>query len=422
MLGKTFLKSALAVSLLAGVSTAVMAAEPITDARNVSVKSRPRPDYDAVGIRAGSFMIFPTASIGETYNDNIYAVDTDTTDDFITTLASSIAVNSNWSRHALNLNAGLSQYLYTDNSDEDNFNWNVGGDARIDILRDTNISLNAGYVQAHEDRGDPNATAAASEPTEYDMTTAGGSFFQRFNRLFGELGATYTKYDYKDNTTLLGAVIDQDDRDRDQYTESLKFGYDVSPDTNLYIRGTLNQRDYRLRPPSLGIPLDRNSKGYDVVGGSDFKLSTIMQGGVYVGYQHQSYDDATLSDISGLAYGALVNWFVTPLTTVSLTGASAIEETTTAGSSGYQSRGVNLTVDHELLRNVLLSGSVGYTNDKYETITRQDDVISAGLGVAYLLNRNFDLGLNYNYVDRDSDVTGNDYTTNKVALTLTGKL
>ncbi len=221
MSGSVLIKSFLTIGLVIGglvisLSGAAYADEAVTDVRGVSVKERPRPDYDAVGIRAGSFMIFPTASIGETYNDNIYAVDTDTTDDLITTLASSIAVNSNWNRHALNLNAGLSQYLYTDNSDEDNFNWNVGGDARIDILRDTNISLNAGYVQVHEDRGDPNATFAASEPTEYDMTTAGGSFFQRFNRLFGELGATYTKYDYKDNTTLLGAVIDEDDRDRDR--------------------------------------------------------------------------------------------------------------------------------------------------------------------------------------------------------------
>ncbi len=207
-----------------------------------------------------------------------------------------------------------------------------------------------------------------------------------------------------------------------EYTESLKFGYDVSPDTNLYIRGTLNQRDYRLRPPTLGIPLDRNSNGYEVVGGSDFKITSIMQGGIYVGYHEQSYEDVSLSDVSGLAYGADVQWFATPLTTVTLNATSSIEETTTLGASGYQSNSFGVTVDHELMRNIILTGNVGYSLSDYDTITRQDDTIRAGLGVQYLVNRNFDLGLNYNLTDRNSDVIANDYQRNVVGLTLIGKL
>ncbi|MBI1260831.1 MAG: outer membrane beta-barrel protein [Rhizobiales bacterium] len=418
----SILKAALTLCVVTGVTGAALAEEATTDQRGVSVKERARPDYDAAGIRAGSFMVYPTASVSEIYDDNIYAVDTGETDDFITKLASSVAVNSNWNRHALNLNAGLSQLLYADNTDEDNFNWNIGGSARLDILRDTNVSVNAGFAQAHEDRGSPSSPGLAAEPTEYFTTDAGVTFFQRFNRLFGELGATYMKYDYKDVDAVGGGTINQDQRDRNEYTQSLKLGYSVSPDTSLYIRGTLNQRDYRLRPPSVGITVDRNSNGYEVVGGSDFKISNIMQGGVYVGYHEQDYEAVGLSNASGVAFGADVDWFITPLTTINLNASSSIQETTTAGASGYQSMGVGLTVDHELLRNVILSGNVGYSNDDYDTISRQDDYISAGLGVDYLLNRNFELGLKYDYKDRNSDIVGNDYSRNQLGLTLTGKL
>lgn len=421
-----FTKSVVVLSLLAGLSGAAFAEDVgsdqrgVTDQRGVSVKERARPDYDAAGIRAGSFMVYPSASLTEAYSDNIYAAKTNKTDDFITTLGAGVAVLSNWNRHSLNLRAGLEQLFYADNADEDNFNWNIGADGRIDILRDTRLSLNGSFAQLHEDRTDPNTPAAASEPTEYYVTSAGASFYQKFNRLFAEVSGTYSKYDYKDVTSLAATVIDQDFRDRDQYTESLKFGYDVSPDTNVYIQGTLNQRMYRQSPPV--VALDRDSDGYDIVAGSDFRITNLLQGGVFVGYQKQTYDSAVLSDISGIAYGADVNWFVTPLTTINLSGASSVEETTTAGSSGFQRRSVDLTVDHELMRNVILSGNVGYANESYEVITRKDDVWNAGLGVQYLLNRNFDVGLNYDYSDRSSDISVNDYQVNEVGLTITGKL
>lgn len=422
MSGSILIKSFLTIGLVIGLSGAAYADEPTTDARGVSVKARARPDYDAAGIRAGSFMVFPTASIGESYNDNIYAVETGETDDFITKLSSSVAVNSNWNRHSLNLNAGLSQILYADNSDEDRFDWNIGTDGRLDILRDTNISANAAYAQLHEDRGEPNSPASAAEPTEYYRTDGGLTFYQGFNRLFAEVAGTYAKLNYKDAPQIGGGVVDQQGRDRTEYTESLKLGYNVSPDTSLYVMGTLSQRDYRLRPPSPGITLDRNSNGYEVVGGSDFKITSIMQGGIYIGYHERSYEDVTLSDASGLAYGADIQWFATPLTTVTLNAASSIEETTTAGASGYQSNGFGVTIDHELMRNIILSGNVGYSLDEYDTITRQDDTIRAGLGVQYLVNRNFELGLNYNLTDKNSDALASDYQRNEVGLTLTGKL
>src|SRR3989338_1092748 len=41
----------------------------LTDVRGQSVMERARPGYDAAGIRAGGFMIYPTASVTEAYED-----------------------------------------------------------------------------------------------------------------------------------------------------------------------------------------------------------------------------------------------------------------------------------------------------------------------------------------------------------------
>lgn len=390
-----------------------------TDQRD-NVRYKTRPAYDAVGIRAGGFTVFPLASVAGKFDDNIYATDVNETDDFITQLSTAVEVNSNWSRHALNFDAGVSQYIYADNTDENRLDWNVGVDGLVDVTRDTQFRAALAYRQAHEDRSDPSTPAVASEPIEYTLLTGTASLDHRFNRLTARVSGNYSEYDYKDAVSTVGAVIDQDDRDRQQYEEALRLGYDVSPDTNVYVQGTLNQRVYDLSVPVVAV--NRDSDGYAVVVGSDFRLSNLMQGGIYVGYQEQSYDDPTLSESSGLAYGANVEWYVTPLTTITFDAASTIEETTTIGASGYNAQTAGVRVDHELLRNLLLNAHASYGSDDYDGIARTDDKISAGLGVDYLLNRNFTLGIGYDYTDNDSNVAGNDYKRNIVGLTLTGKL
>jgi hypothetical protein len=419
-LSKTLIAAVAASAFYAAPVSLAMAQDEIVDARGVGVRDRARPGYDPIGIRAGAFMIYPEASVTGTYNDNIFATDTGETDDFITTLATGVSVQSNWSRHALNLNAGLAQYLYADNSDEDRLDWNIGGDGRVDITRDTSVSGGLSYAQLHEDRGAPNSVGNAEEPTEYSLLQAEANLDHRFNRLTTRLGAGYADYDYDSVPLIGGGTLNQDFRDREEFEQSLRVGYDVSPDTNLYIQGTLNQREYDQKPPA--VALNRDSDGYAVVGGSEFRLSNLAQGGAYIGYQEQSYDDPTLPNISGISYGASVDWFVTPLTTVHLDAAATVEETTAAGASGYLDQSVGLGVDHELMRNVIIGARASYANQEYEGIGRSDDVIRAGLGVDYLINRNFSVGLGYDFTDRDSSVVGLDYTRNEIGLTLRAAL
>ena len=420
VLSKTLIAAIAATAFYAAPVSVASAQEEIVDNRNVGVRDRVRPGYDAAGVRAGGFTVFPEASVTGTYDDNIFAANVGEVDDFITTLAAGVSVQSNWSRHALNLNAGLAQYLYADNSDEDRLDWNVGGNGRVDITRDTNISGGLSYAQLHEDRGAPNAPGLAAEPTEYALFQANAALAHRFNRVTTRVGVGYADYDYDDAPLIGGGVLDQDFRDREEFEQFLRLGYDVSPDTNLYIQGTLNQREYDQKPPV--VALNRDSDGWAVVGGADFRLSNLAQGDVYVGYQEQSYDDPTLSDISGLAFGAGVDWFVTPLTTIRIDAAAIVEETVAAGASGFLDQSVGLGIDHELMRNVIIGARASYANQDYEGIARSDDVIRAGLGVDYLLNRNFSVGLGYDYTDRDSNVLGLDYTRNEIGLTLRAAL
>ncbi len=94
------------------------AANAQEDARGQTVTERARPEVDPLGIRVGGFLLFPQLSVTETYNDNIFAQDTGTTDDFITVATTAIALRSQFANHALNFRADTSVGRYLDSYDE----------------------------------------------------------------------------------------------------------------------------------------------------------------------------------------------------------------------------------------------------------------------------------------------------------------
>src|SRR5687768_2552491 len=128
-------------TLMSGCALALAAILPAAQAqaqepqRGESVFERARPDYDALGMRAGGFMVFPRVEVGEAYNDNIFADDDDEEDDFITVVRPEVDVESNWGRHALNLRTGAEAGFFLDNDDENFIDGFALVDGRLDVVR-----------------------------------------------------------------------------------------------------------------------------------------------------------------------------------------------------------------------------------------------------------------------------------------------
>ena len=71
-------------------------------------------------------------------------------------------------------------------------------------------------------------------------------------------------------------------------------------------------------------------------------------------------------------------------------------------SPGYLHSQVSLSLDHELLRNLLLNLNVDYINDDFKGVNRTDNGFDAGVGAKFLVRRELYLGASYTYSHRDS--------------------
>lgn len=381
-----------------------------------TVLSRERPELDPSGIPAGGFRLYPSMDLSEEYDDNIFADNSNAQDDAITLIKPGIAARSDWNTHALNFQADSIIGRYADNPDEDYEDYHAGIEGEIEIRRYSHLYLDAGYEKSHVKRDSPNDENGI-EPTVFDVASASAAFEQKINRITGrlEFSAERRNYDDVDGTS---GEINNDDQDRDEATASLRLAYEFYPHNEAFVRVSSGTADYKQRLDDNGV--NRNSDGYQVDIGSDFRFSGVLFGQFFIGKLSRNFDDAALDSIKAISTGGQLTWIPTGLTTVNLSVSRETQTTIVDNNSGILSTRADLVVDHELLRNLLLRASAGTQNDQFEGDGREDDYLNLGFAATYMMNRNLYLSLDYEYENRDSNSAGgvDDFRRNSLAFTL----
>lgn len=381
--------------------------------RGVPVTEKPRPEYDPIGIHIGAFTVKPKLTAGVEFNDNIYATENDTESDAISIIAPQFDVSSNWSRHALNLAAGLKAGLYVSESDEDFLDSNLSLNGRLDVQRESYLTGAVGIQRLHEERTSPDASNAWKEPAEYTKSNADMSYLHGLGRTSLTAGAGITDIDYSSVPLISGASDDLRERDRSLKNVNARLAYELLPTVKPFLAGRYEWRDYDRSEAR------RDSDGYRLGLGTGFDLGGVTTGEIFAGYMQQDYDDREA--INGAWFGLNLLWNVTELTSVQGNVQSSIKETTLGDSTGINAIDAGVRIDHELLRNLLVGAYFNYTNDDYESIDLTDTYYTVGPRVTYLVNRYLSAEASYGHETRDSDEKTREYTENIFMLSLTGK-
>ncbi len=421
--------TAILIFLFTGMASA-MAAE-IT--RGETVTTRPRPNYDAVGTRLGGFNLYPEATLEFMYDDNILAVDKDAPeefdlDDLIITLAPAIALRSDWSRHALNMGGRVSAGRYNEYSSQDFTDYELWADGNIEFGRSL-LGARISHNHLHELRTSANDERTVF-PTEFNVDNVAVIYRYAPNRFYARGSLEFTNYDF-DKTLRIPEFRppnynDNDDRDRLVTDVRLRGGYLISPSYSMFLEGRLYDFDYDLEEDRHGVK--RDSDGYDVLIGSEFDLSGVTSGEVFLGYRNIEYVDIRFQTQDGPMFGANIDWNITQLTTVTLLGSQRLYGTTVvvAGegpASGIETVELGVVANHELRRNIILNLELRGSNEEFLQTTREDDVVIFRLGGEYLLNRNWRLNAGYTYQKRDSNTANaRDFRVNQIFLGILGQL
>ncbi len=113
-----------------------------------------------------------------------------------------------------------------------------------------------------------------------------------------------------------------------------------------------------------------SSTTYAAVLGSAFEFRRLVRGNVYAGYRQRNYDVTAVGSYGAFTYGVDAAWFPTELMTVKVSGKQDFSDAAGQGAGGISvvnTRTVQGQVDYEVLRQMILSGTVAYASNSYQS-------------------------------------------------------
>lgn len=338
--------------------------------RNVSVLQRQHPDYEPVPMHVGILELTPSMAVAAGYDDNLFAVRSPRIDDAYLHLVPRLKIVRPSPDLKLTLNGQFDLTRYADRTSENQTNYRIDGSGHYVISNATAFDFSALHGRFAQERTDPDSPVLATRPIRFTITEGSGILTHVFNRLRLRGQVDLEQRDYRDGRDPQGNMVDQDFRDRTTYTGTGIGEYALSPSLSLFGAASYNIRDYRTR---IGPVPARDSQGYEIAAGTSFELGAKARGSFRAGYLKQHYRDPFFDDISGLLVRGQLEYFLTPLVTLTAKVDRTVNETGILEAAGYLSTTASIAADYELLRNFILSASVEKEARDFNNIDRNDD-------------------------------------------------
>lgn len=385
--------------------------------RTSAIEGLPRqPDpnpFEAVGIRAGSFILRPSIEQGMTATSNASLSNSGSSAILSETTLRLNAV-SDWSRHSARLN-GYGIFRKSVSGEE--LKQTEGGiDARLDLEIGNELTGfgELGYSVRPESASSPDAIAGIeSQPLTHTFSASTGVEKGVGKARFGITGDV-ERYVYEDAKLTNGAIVSQEDRNATLATITLRGGYEISPSLTPFVETEFGRRFYDETVDTAGY--ERSSNRYGARAGLTFDRGEKLSGEFSAGWLRESFDDDRLDPISGPSLNANVQWSPERGTIVRLDGRTTVSGTTTAGESGSIIYDGRLSLERELRANLTGNAALGIVWRDYSGTDIHDLTLSAEAGVTWWLNRYAGISGRVRHEQLSSNQDGRDYDANSVFL------
>lgn len=377
------------------------------------------PDaFAPLGIRAGSFLLYPAVEITGGYDTNPGRFTGGPASSFIL-LAPELRVRSDWSRHQLtaDINGNYVDYLdggFTPSLSRPELNARVDG--RLDITSQTHADGEGRLLVGTDNPNSPNVEAGLSKLPIFTSVGGTAGVTHRFNRLELALRGSIDRTEYQDSEFTDGTTASNKDRNLNDYGTTLRGSYELTPGLRPFVEIGADARVHDLNTDFFGFR--RDSTGQTIKAGTTFELTRLITGDISVGYLTRAYEDPALQRLSGFIADGTVTWAATGLTTVTLAARSSVQESVLPGVSGELTRDLSLQVDHAFRRWLIGTLKAGYGLDTYVGLNREDQRYFASAGIVYKLSREIQVKGELRQEWLHSNVIGADYSASVVLLGL----
>ena len=258
------------------------------------------------------------------------------------------------------------------------------------------------HQRLYEDQLAGSFPAQGGGAVAIDQTHGAGRIAQSFNRLTLTGAVVYDMLDYQATVTTTGTVLPQSYRNDEVLRAALRADVLLHRDTTLFVQAGWRATDYAH---SLAFA-DHTSRQWRAIGGVAADVSGLIRLSAGIGAYRRRYDalsyEPRFGSIAGLAWDVRGAWYATPLTTLSVQARRDAVDSDIAPSPDYDATVLRAQIDHEFLRNLLLSASIGSEADRFARLARRDHLADYAIWADYWLSRRIVARPTIEYLDRSS--------------------
>lgn len=363
--------------------------------RNVSVLEEVHPDYDALGINVSNFTVFPSLLTGVGASNNVYDNDNNKRASSFVELQPTVFAKSNWSRHQLTIQVSDDSRRYPGESPRDQDSWYADVAGQVSLSEQLSVKMNVQAARYFESPFSSDASASDEVLSNYLRKYAGVDLIWAEGRMRWTVGANRSSLNFNSLRFADDITVNQTYRDRLYNVGYARSEYAISPSLSVYGQASFDRVSYDQKF-SFGLP-SRDSNGQQLIGGLSFDLAGLMRGNLGVGYTHRSFDAANYANISGFSAQGKLDFFLSPLTTFTLSGQRTLQDSSLGTASGYWDTRAQVEVDHSVRENVIVSPQIQYVHQSFVGLAGGRNFVAAGVTGKVQFNRRLGARVNMGY-------------------------
>jgi len=363
-------------------------------------------------VRMGPLAVYPSVRYEVGRNDNVLLQAPNSgqvKSDTLQVLTPQVRAEATQGANTFGAGIGATFGRYNDLS-SDNYNDN-NAFANADLNPDTRvrIRLRADAVDTHDPRGSTTDPLTAT-PNRYRQQTLGGIFGYgapgaqgRFELELGGMDKRY--YNNADSGVQRN--------NRDDNTVGGTFYWRVAPKTSLLAQAKRIGVNFKDDTTLL------DSTNTQYLAGVTWEATAATTGIVKIGTMKKDFKDASRTDVSMPSWDAQMQWAPLTYSKWDFILSRAYRETTPGLGDTVANTNSIVRWTHNWTSQFLTTATGMYGTDDYKGVTaggRYDKLPSLGLRATYQMRRWLDLGADYTWAKRDSNLDSADYKKNVIML------
>ena len=369
--------------------------------RRTTNKTSDLGDYEPEGIRAGSFLLYPSLSILGTVTDN---VDNDRRRDMgqFGKLETKIRLQSEWDRHSLELDGslGFTGYQQPDRKPENEQHGD--GKLLLELSDETDVSLTGSVDRTMEESSSIELITSGGQAAIETILNGGVQIDHDAGLIQLQLRGAVESADYEEDPARDYKTYRLGGRVGFEATDQVMPFADVEVSRKIYDKGPNSEDGDSLRG-AFGIAITEREKL-----SGEFSIGAMS----WQPKQKGNKEDTILFADASLTWSPNQLW--------SLTGGLETSLTSTATSANSVStHTVSLGADYAVRRNVTIGFDGSLARNIYRGSSMKDWEYDATLRAEYSLSRYSKLVASASHEGRTGNVPNSDYQANSVQLGVT---